>query len=114
MMSFLHQIAFMNQKVFDSIIISFVDFDDILATFSFLLQQNKNSVIYTTYQERNEHRNIEFLLLKWGLSASEVPLSQFMDADIFKTMFSLQEKKDLDNFYNYCLNSIKLFQIKAI
>lgn len=56
------------------------DFDDILATVSFLMEKNVQAKFWTTYQERSSSRTIEDLLNKWGLQGAEIPLKDF-DAD---------------------------------
>lgn len=54
------------------------DFDDILATVSFLIERNMNKAkFWTTYQERSSSRSIEDLLKKWGLHGVEIPLKEF-------------------------------------
>ncbi|XP_045203029.2 histone-arginine methyltransferase METTL23-like [Mercenaria mercenaria] len=56
------------------------DFEDIIATVSFLLERNPGSVFIFTYQERSSSRTIEHLLERWNLNGSRIPLSDF-DAD---------------------------------
>lgn len=53
------------------------DFDDILATVSFLIEKNTEAKFWTTYQERSSSRSIEDLLKKWGLRGVEIPLEHF-------------------------------------
>ncbi|KAK2557115.1 Histone-arginine methyltransferase METTL23 [Acropora cervicornis] len=53
------------------------DFDDILATVSFLIEKNTEAKFWTTYQERSSSRSIENLLKKWGLRGVEIPLEHF-------------------------------------
>ncbi|KAJ7372631.1 Methyltransferase-like protein 23 [Desmophyllum pertusum] len=53
------------------------DFDDILATVSFLMDKNHQAMFWTTYQERSSSRSIEDLLKKWGLKGVQIPLEDF-------------------------------------
>ena len=57
------------------------DFEDILVTISYLLEQNDGAAFLCSYQERSSRRSIEFLLSKWNLDCEAVPLSSF-DADL--------------------------------
>jgi len=53
------------------------DFDDILATVSFLMEKNPQTKFWTSYQERSSSRSIEDLLNKWGLKGVQIPLEDF-------------------------------------
>ncbi|XP_067673424.1 histone-arginine methyltransferase METTL23-like [Haliotis asinina] len=53
------------------------DFEDILATVAYLLQQRPTAEFWTTYQERSADRSIEHLLRKWKMSCRHVPLPLF-------------------------------------
>lgn len=53
------------------------DFEDIIVTISYLLEQNPGSVFLCSYQERSSVRSIEFLLNKWNLVCIAIPLSSF-------------------------------------
>lgn len=53
------------------------DFEDIIATVSFMLERNKGAQFIFTYQERSSARTIEHLLERWNLSARQIPLSDF-------------------------------------
>lgn len=55
-----------------------LDFEPLLATVSYLLcHHNPESVFLTTYQDRSAKRNIDHLLLKWGLEARVIPWDEF-------------------------------------
>ena len=56
------------------------DFEDILVTVSYLLEQNDSAVFLCSYQERSSRRSIEFLLNKWNFDCAVIPLESF-DAD---------------------------------
>lgn len=43
------------------------DFDDLLATVSFLLQNAPNTIFITSYERRSGHRLLEYLMMKWNL-----------------------------------------------
>ncbi|KAL9956610.1 hypothetical protein ACROYT_G038109 [Oculina patagonica] len=58
------------------------DFDDILATISFLMKKNPLAKFWTTYQERSSSRSIEDLLNKWGLKGVQIPLEDFDHGNI--------------------------------
>lgn len=74
------------------------DFEDVLMTMAFLLQNNPNAVIWVSYQNRSSERNIKYLLDKWDLSAEEL---DYPDMD------------QLDSKYeNYKAHEIELFAIK--
>ncbi|CAG2166548.1 unnamed protein product [Oppiella nova] len=55
------------------------DFEDILSTVSFLIDKhdNKETIFYTTYQERNSDWSIECLLRKWSLKCDYICLDDF-------------------------------------
>lgn len=53
------------------------DFEDIVVTVAFLLEQNKGAEFLFSYQERSSSRSIEHLLFKWNLKAQVVNLSSF-------------------------------------
>lgn len=53
------------------------DFDDILATVSFLMVKNYQAKFWSTYQERSSSHSIEDLLKKWGLKGIQIPLEGF-------------------------------------
>ena len=53
------------------------DFEDIIVTVSYLLERNTNATFLCSYQERSTARSVEFLLDKWNLQSSTVPLSSF-------------------------------------
>lgn len=53
------------------------DFDDILATVSFLMEKNFQAKFWSTYQERSSSHSIEDLLKKWELKAIQIPLEDF-------------------------------------
>lgn len=53
------------------------DFEDIIVTVSYLLEQNENAVFLCSYQERSSMRSIEFLLDKWNLECRIIQLSSF-------------------------------------
>lgn len=90
------------------------DFDDILATVSLLLKK-PDAKFYTTYHQRSENRNIEWLLAKWGLCAREIPLNTFMDKNLFFQIHSKIsiDKQELNSKYDQCMNSILLLEIKV-
>ena len=53
------------------------DFEDIIVTISYLLEQNKSAICLCSYQERSSARSIEYLLDKWHLQTTTIPLSSF-------------------------------------
>ncbi|RWS26258.1 methyltransferase-like protein 23 isoform X1 [Leptotrombidium deliense] len=55
------------------------DFEDILATVSFIIEnsENKCAVFYTSYEERHAEWNIECLLRKWDLQCEYIELTDF-------------------------------------
>ncbi|XP_043479467.1 methyltransferase-like protein 23 [Leptopilina heterotoma] len=58
-------------------------FEDIVVTVSFLLERNPTAKFLCTYQERSADWSIEHLLSKWGLTCSQIPLTELAaDADI--------------------------------
>jgi hypothetical protein len=44
-----------------------LEFDDLFATVSFLLENSPGAMFITTYHNRSGHHLIEFLMVKWGL-----------------------------------------------
>lgn len=57
------------------------DFDDLLATVSYLLHGTPNAVFITTYQHRSGHRSLEYLMAKWGLCCTRLmDVADFMPA----------------------------------
>nr|XP_006821981.1 PREDICTED: methyltransferase-like protein 23-like [Saccoglossus kowalevskii] len=56
---------------------SLKDFEDILVTVNFLLQDKSAAVFWCTYQERDSDWSIEHLLNKWHLQCTHIPLSSF-------------------------------------
>ena len=53
------------------------DFEDIIMTVSYLLDQNNGAIFLCSYQERSSRRTIEFLLNKWNLICEVVSRSSF-------------------------------------
>ncbi|XP_072024712.1 histone-arginine methyltransferase METTL23-like [Amphiura filiformis] len=53
------------------------DFEDVLATFCYLLNKNKHAQCWVTYQERSSDRSIEHLLTKFDLQCTHIPLGMF-------------------------------------
>ncbi|KAK3728599.1 hypothetical protein QZH41_011682 [Actinostola sp. cb2023] len=53
------------------------DFDDILATASFLINKTPSARFLTTYQERSSNWSIQSLLSKWDLQCVHIPLKSF-------------------------------------
>ncbi|KAG7266465.1 hypothetical protein CRUP_029424 [Coryphaenoides rupestris] len=53
------------------------DFEDVIATVTFLLKKNPRAEFWTTYQERSADWSIEALLHKWQLQCASVPLISF-------------------------------------
>ncbi|KAL8564016.1 hypothetical protein ACOMHN_024696 [Nucella lapillus] len=53
------------------------DFEDVLVTVSFLLRRSPHCQFWCSYQNRSATRSIQFYLMKWGLTASEIPASSF-------------------------------------
>ncbi|GFR67883.1 methyltransferase-like protein 23 [Elysia marginata] len=74
------------------------DFEDVLMTMAFLLENNPSAEIWVSYQERSSERSIKYLLDKWDLSAEEL---DFPNMD------------QLDSSYeNYKAHVIELFSIR--
>ncbi|XP_064406396.1 histone-arginine methyltransferase METTL23-like isoform X1 [Halichondria panicea] len=48
------------------------DFEDVLATVSFLMDKNPSCKFWTTYQERSSNRTLVHLLERWGLEAAVI------------------------------------------
>ena len=55
------------------------DFEDILSSVSFLIDKHpkKETIFYTTYQERNSNWSIDCLLRQWGLICHYISLDEF-------------------------------------
>ena len=53
------------------------DYEDILATISFIFRNYPKAKFITTYQERSSQRTIQHLLDEWNMKASLIPLSTF-------------------------------------
>ncbi|XP_074647189.1 histone-arginine methyltransferase METTL23-like isoform X3 [Tubulanus polymorphus] len=53
------------------------DFEDILVTVSYILEENPSAEFWTTYQERSADRNITQLLHKWNLKCTHIPIEDF-------------------------------------
>jgi len=67
------------------------DFEEILATVTFFMQQNPNMKFITAYHKRSSQRTLDFLLLKWGL---------VVEKEISSDVFFPQHKyhtKDMDS-----------------
>lgn len=53
------------------------DYEDILATVSFIFRNYPKAKFITTYQERSSQRTIQHLLDEWNMKATLIPLSSF-------------------------------------
>lgn len=76
--------SLMSSNCFDFILGSDVfyddkDFDDILATVSFIFKQNPSAIFYTAYEDRSEENlfTLAHLLNKWNMSSTKIELSTF-------------------------------------
>jgi hypothetical protein len=107
-----------NNKVIDVITASDCfydtkDFDDVLATVRFFFDHHQCRKFITTYHERSENRNLQFLLRKWKFeSVTEIPLESFLSHDNFKQIFQGVSSEAVKNKFIDTMSTIKLFVIQ--
>ncbi|XP_062508309.1 histone-arginine methyltransferase METTL23-like isoform X2 [Corticium candelabrum] len=62
------------------------DFEDIFATVVFLMERNRSTQFWMTYQERSSSRSIVYLLDRWGMQCEQIPLTIFgAEGDVFES-----------------------------
>lgn len=89
------------------------DFDDVLATVRYFFDHHHCKSFITTYHERSENRNLQFLLNKWRFeSVIEVPLESFMSLDIFERIFDQPPSEIISSKFTDTMSTVKLFIIK--
>eukprot|EP00794_Sanderia_malayensis_P014241 gene14241-15726_t len=77
------------------------EFESILVTVSYLMEKNVDCVFWTTYQLRSSSWSLEYLLDKWDLQCTNIPLNTFGG--------------DADNLGGHCMSerhTIKMLEIK--
>mmetsp|Transcript_17284 Transcript_17284/g.19270 ORF Transcript_17284/g.19270 Transcript_17284/m.19270 type:complete len:261 (-) Transcript_17284:6-788(-) len=70
------------------------DYDNMLASVSYLMSKNPNLKFITTYQLRSSQRTIESMLARWNMRAKEIPLDSFMSEEklaVFEEVIHLFE-----------------------
>jgi hypothetical protein len=89
------------------------DFDDVLATVRYLFDCYKCDSFVTTYHERSEDRNLQFLLSKWGFTATEVQLESFFTSEVFEKTLQGQPSDTVTEQFTSIVGAVKLYQIKS-
>lgn len=85
------------------------DFDRVLATVRFLFDRHKCKRFITAYHERDENRNLQFLLKKWNFIAEEVSLESFINYQTFSEMLPDSSEQAIKDKYLEVMSSVKLF-----
>eukprot|EP00118_Oscarella_pearsei_P004920 m.21845 g.21845 ORF g.21845 m.21845 type:complete len:104 (+) comp28235_c0_seq1:419-730(+) len=77
-----------------------IDFESVFATVYYLMEKNPEAHFWTTYQERSATRSIAYLLDRWNMESTPIPLTDFQSDDTLTaavnevSLFDIQLKRN--------------------
>ncbi|XP_065826201.1 histone-arginine methyltransferase METTL23-like [Oscarella lobularis] len=71
------------------------DFEPVIATVYYLMEKNPAAHMWTTYQERSSMRSIAYLLDRWNMKSTEIPLKDFNADDDFMASAHIPATSDI-------------------